>query len=185
MLEIIVPKKDWFDEQTYEFIVTPETHLFLEHSLVSLSKWESNWEKPFLNDKKSLSAQEMIDYMRCMTIQPKNVHPLIYRYIYEDDELLEKVVSYINRKMTATWFSDDLLKKGGGKEIITSEVIYYWMCKLKIPVEFEKWHLNRLMTLIQVFNAKDAPPKKRSRHEMLSSRRALNEKRKRELKTRG
>lgn len=185
MLKITVPSKEWFDEEKWEFIQSPETTLVLEHSLISLSKWESIWEKPFLNNKMSLSKQELVDYIRCMTIQPKNVDPLVYRAVYEDDSLLEIVSKYINKKMTATWFSDSDEKKSGLEKPVTSEVIYYWMCRLNIPVEFERWHLNRLMTLIQVFNAKDAPPKKRSREEFLSERRALNEKRKKALHSRG
>lgn len=185
MLKITVPSKEWFDEETWEFIESPKTTLILEHSLISLSKWESIWEKPFLNSKASLGRKELVDYVRCMTIQPKNIDPLVYRAIYEDESLLEAVSNYINKSMTATWFSDKENKAYGPNKPVTSEEIYYYMCKLNIPVEFEKWHLNRLMTLIQVFNAKDAPPKKRNREEFLSSRRALNEKRKKALHSRG
>lgn len=185
MLKVTVPSKEWFDEEKMEFIESPETTLILEHSLISLSKWESIWEKPFLNNTASLSKKELVDYIQCMTIQPKNVSPLVYRAMYEDDSLLEKVSQYINRNMTATWFSDEKEKGTGVPKPVTSEEIYYFMCKMHIPVEFEKWHLNRLMTLIRVFNAKEAPPKKRSRAEFLSSRRALNEKRKKALHSRG
>lgn len=185
MLKITVPSKEWFDEESWEFVESPKTTLILEHSLISLSKWESIWEKPFLNSKASLERKELVDYVRCMTIQPKNVDPLVYRAIYEDDSLLDTVSRYINKSMTATWFSGNGNKSSGPIKPVTSEEIYYYMCKLNIPVEFEKWHLNRLMTLIQVFNAKEATPKKRSREDFLSSRRALNEKRKKELNSRG
>lgn len=185
MLEITVPEREWFNEQTNGFETSPITTLVLEHSLVSLSKWESKWEKPFLNNTNSLSREELVDYIQCMTILPKNVNPLIYKAIYEDDQILDKITSYINKKMTATWFSDEKSKKVGYQRPVTGEVIYYWMCKLQIPVEFQKWHLNRLMTLIEVFNAEESPRKKRSKGEMLSSRKALNEKRKKALGTRG
>lgn len=185
MLKLTVPSKEWFDEEKWEFFKSPETTLILEHSLISLSKWESIWEKPFLNNKMTLSKKELVDYVRCMTIQPKNVDPLVYRAVYEDDALLDVVSKYINKKMTATWFSDADEKKSNLEKPVTSEEIYYWMCRLNIPVEFERWHLNRLMTLIQIFNAKDGSPKKRSREEFLSERRALNEKRKKALHSRG
>lgn len=186
MLKLTVPSHEWFDEERNEFFQSKETTLILEHSLISLSKWESIWEKPFLNNSLSLSKKELVDYVRCMTIQPKNVDPLVYRAIYENDSALDAVSKYINKRMTATWFSDEDEKKQSDGRPVTSEVIYYWMCELNIPVEFEKWHLNRLMTLIQVINAKKAPKtKKKNRDDFLSSRRALNEKRKKMLHSRG
>lgn len=188
MLHITVPKVELFNEATSEFIYIPETTFTLEHSLVSLSKWESKWKKPFLGDSGTLSNDELVDYVKCMTISPKNADPVLYTSLLYHPEILEKVSDYINDSMTATWFSDDARKKSPfhkNKTIVTSEVIYYWMCKLNIPVEFEKWHLNRLMTLIEVFNANDAPPKKRSKAEMMAARRAENERRKKMLGTRG
>lgn len=186
MLHITVPRTEWFNEETSEFYYSNETSLTLEHSLVSLSKWESKWEKPFLNNSGSLTKSELISYVECMTIQPKNVDPMVYRCLAIHDEILDVITGYINKKMTATWFSEDLKKQKSKRgEVITSEVIYYWMIKLNIPVEFEKWHLNRLMTLIEIFGAKDTPPKKRNKTEFLLERRALNEKRKKALNTRG
>lgn len=185
MLQITVPKKEWFIEDTSEFVMSPETNLTLEHSLVSLSKWESNWEKPFLKNSKSLTPEELIDYIRCMTITPKNVPPLVYMTLASNASLLQKVSDYINKNMTATWFSEEEKKKPGPSKPVTSEVIYGWMVMMRIPPEYEKWHLNRLMTLIRVIDAENAPPKKRSRREMLSSRRALNEARKKSLNTKG
>ena len=188
MLHITVPAVELFNEATSEFINIPETTFTLEHSLVSLSKWESKWKKPFLGDSETLSNDELIDYVKCMTISPKNADPALYTSLLYHPEILEKVSDYINDSMTATWFSDDSRKKSPfrkNKTIVTSEVIYYWMCKLQIPVEFEKCHLNRLITLIEVFNANDAPKKKKNRNELLAVRRALNEKRKRAYHTKG
>lgn len=185
MLQITVPEKEWFIEDTSEFIKSPKTTLTLEHSLVSLSKWESNWEKPFLKNSKSLTSEELIDYIRCMTITPKNVHPLVYTTLASNMSLLKQISDYINKSMTATWFSEEDTKKSGPTKPVTSEVIYGWMVAMRIPPEYEKWHLNRLMTLIRVIDAENAPPKKKSRREMLSSRKALNEARKKSLKTRG
>lgn len=189
MLHIIVPKTEWFNEETNEFFYTKETSLTLEHSLISLSKWESKWKKPFLGVKSgsTLSPEEFLSYVECMTVSPKEVDPYIYRAIlYKTPDLLKKVQDYIDDPMTATWFSDkNEKKKSSDKTPITSEVIYYWMCKLQIPVEFERWHLNRLITLIEVFNANDAPKKKKNRNELLAERRALNEQRKRAYHTKG
>lgn len=188
MLHIVVPQREWLNEETNEFIYSKETSLTLEHSLISLSNWEMRFEKPFLNNEKTLSKDELIEYVKCMTVQPKNVDDLVYLSLYYCDDLLEEISKYINKNMTATWFSEDEIAKPSNpynREIITSEVIYYWMVKFGIPVQFEKWHLNRLMTLIRVFEAKETKPKKRSRNEIMASRRALNEKRKKMLNTRG
>lgn len=191
MLHIIVPSTEWFNEETNEFFYTKETSLTLEHSLISLSKWESKWKKPFLGVKSgsTLSPKEFLSYVECMTVSPKEVDPLVYKSIFSRyPEILKKIQEYIDDTMTATWFSDEEEKNKKAntyKNPITSEVIYYWMCKLQIPVEFEKWHLNRLITLIEVFNANDAPKKKKNRNELLAERRALNEKRKRAYHTKG
>lgn len=173
MLEITIPKQEYFDEGCGEFVYIPEQHLTLEHSLVSLSKWESKWHKPFLQEE-SKTIEESLDYIRCMTIN-KNVNPLAYRGI--TPVLFKQINDYIDAPMTATWFSKEQ-SKGSKSEVITSELIYYWMIALQIPVEFEKWHLNRLITLIKVCNIKNAPPKKMSRREIMERNRRLNSARK-------
>lgn len=195
MLHITVPKKEWFKEDTCEFLYSEETSLTLEHSLISLHKWESKYKKPFLNTKKVLTNQELITYAQCMLISPKTVDPLVWLALSLSQELLNQIAEYVNDPMTATWFRNDpeSNKKTFSSDIVTSEIIYYWMIKLNIPIEFEKWHLNQLMTLIQVIEEKDkeasekAKGKKRSRmtSAQLSSRRALNEARKKSLGTKG
>lgn len=194
MLHITVPRKEWFKEDTYEFIYSEETSLTLEHSLISMHKWESKYKKPFLNTKKVLTNGELVSYAECMLINPKSVNPLVWLALSTSQELLDQIAEYVNDPMTATWFGDsDKNKKGFTNEIVTSEIIYYWMIKLNIPIEFEKWHLNQLMTLIQVIEEKDkeasdkANGKKRGRmtSAQLSSRRALNEARKKSLGTKG
>lgn len=180
MLWIDIPEGELWDEKTEEFIKTKRTRLQLEHSLVSMSKWESMWCKPFLSDK-GLSVEESISYIKCMTIT-QNVDPNVYRFI--SSEHMDKVKEYINAPMTATHVSDDK-KAGGPKEQVTSELIYYWMISLNIPVEFQKWHLNRLLTLIKVCDKKNQPPKKMGRQELLSRNRALNAARKKKLNTKG
>ena len=181
MLQITIPAKELWDESRERFITIKEQRLQLEHSLVSLSKWESKWNKPFLSTE-SRTLEETKDYVRCMTIT-QNVDPMVYEFI--TDDVIEQVNEYINAKMTATWFNE---KKTGkpNNEQTTSEIIYYNMISLNIPFECQKWHLNRLLTLIRVCDIKNNPnPKKMSRKEILSQNAAINEARLRKLNTKG
>ena len=180
MLQITIPAVNLWDEKNEVFVELKEQTLQLEHSLVSLSKWESKWGKPFLSkDKKT--EEETIDYVRCMTIT-QNVNPDIYLYLTEDN--YNQINKYIDDPMTATTFCEDKTTKNN-REIITSELIYYWMIALNIPFECQKWHINRLLTLIKVCNIKNQPPKKRSRREIMSRNAALNQARRQQLNTRG
>lgn len=179
MLKITVPEMEFYDEDNNEFIMFNEQVLQLEHSLVSISKWESKWHIPFL-DGKDKTIEQIIDYVRCMTIT-QNVKPEVYNRLTEDN--LKAINDYIENPMTATTFSD--INQRPSREIITSEIIYYWMVSFNIPFECQKWHLNKLLTLIKVCNIKNSPPKKMSRQEILSRNRALNEARKKNLNTRG
>lgn len=181
MLRITIPAKEIWDERNQEFINTKECTLQLEHSLVSLSKWESNWCKPFLSQT-APTEEEMNDYIQCMTIT-QNVDPNVYRVIPKD--VRNQINMYINAPMTATWFNEIQSKGKSSSEQITSELIYYWMIALNIPFNCEKWHLNRLLTLIRVCNVKNEPPKKRSKKEIYSSNAARNAARKKKLNTRG
>lgn len=169
MLQIIVPAQELWDEVKEEFVYTKEQKLQLEHSLVSISKWESKWNKPYLS-KEEKTNEEVLDYIRCMTIT-QNVDPNTYYCLTSEN--MKQVEQYIQAPMTGTTFSKDQ-NKGSNREIITSEIIYYWMISLGIPFECQKWHLNRLLTLIKVCNIKNAPPKKRSRREIMSQHAALN-----------
>lgn len=180
MLRITIPPAELFDSSKQEFFYTKEQTLLLEHSLVSLSKWESKWCKPFLTKQKK-TVEETIDYIRCMTIT-QNVDPTIYNYLTNKN--IEQVNEYIDAPMTATWFSDEPAKKSNGEQV-TSEIIYYWMIALNIPFECQKWHLNRLLTLIKVCNRKNSPPKKMSMSETISRQRQLNAERKKKLNTKG
>lgn len=180
MLQITIPAIELYDESKEEFISTKEQTLVLEHSLVSLSKWESKWKKPFIT-KENRTVEETIDYIKCMTIT-QNVDPDIYKYI--TNENVRDVNKYIDDPMTATTFSDN--KKGGSsRELITSELIYYWMVSYNIPFECQKWHLNRLLTLIRVCSVKNQPPKKMSNGEIMSRNAALNAARRKKLNTKG
>lgn len=179
MLSIVVPEREYYDEDKNEFIHSKETTLQLEHSLVSLSKWESKWNKPFLSSKDK-TDEEILDYIRCMTIT-QNVDPSVYLRLSKKN--VEQIVNYINLPMTATTFSDRENGKKG--EIITAEIVYYWMISLNVPFECQKWHLNRLLTLIKVCSIKNTPPKKMSKSEILSRNRALNASRRRALGSKG
>lgn len=180
MLQLTIPAVELFDENSQEFVYRKEQTLQLEHSLVSLSKWESKWCKPFLS-KDIKSFEETVDYVRCMTIT-QNVDPSVYKYL--TNENIEEINRYIDAPMTATWFSEEKNNKGNGEQI-TNELVYYWMISLNIPKECEKWHLNRLLTLIKVCDIKNQPPKKRSKRELMSRNAALNAARRKQFNTRG
>lgn len=179
MLTLVIPAVEYYDDDKNEFFNSEEKILQLEHSLVSLSKWESKWCKPFLT-KEEKTIEETIDYIRCMTIS-QNVNPNCYNHVTNSNII--KVREYIDKPMTATTFADD--KKTINREIITAEILYYWMVGLNIPFECQKWHLNRLLTLINVCNIKNNPPKKKSKKELLSRNAALNAERKKALSVKG
>lgn len=179
MLYITVPANELWDEEKQEFISIKETTLQLEHSLVSLSKWESKWHKAYYSNK-SKTSDEVLDYIRCMTLT-QNVKPEVYRCLTQDN--IAAISSYIEDPMTATTFMEDGNK--GGKETITSELMYYWMIALNIPFECQKWHINRLLTLIRVCNVKNQPPKQMSKGERLRRQAELNARRRQQLNTKG
>lgn len=180
MLQITIPAVEQWDEEKMEFVSSKETTLKLEHSLVSISKWESKWQKPFYT-KEERTMEEIIDYVRCMTIN-QNVSENVYRNLTRDN--INEISAYIENPMTATTFSKD---KGGKKndEQITAEIIYYWMFSLQIPMECQKWHLNRLITQIRVCSIKNAPPKKMSKRDIMSRNAALNAARRQQMNTTG
>lgn len=181
MLTVHVPlsEEEFFNEITNEFEDGETFTLQLEHSLVSLSKWESFFEKPFLgpNDK---TFEETLWYIEAMTMTP-NVPPEVFLKFSQKN--LDQIKNYIDAKMTATWFKAEPTKRQ--TEIITAEVIYYWMISLKIPFECQHWHLNRLMTLVQVINQKNSPAKKMSRRDAAAQQRRLNAERQAKLGTSG
>jgi hypothetical protein len=179
MLQITIPAmNDLWDERNQQFLSIKETTIQLEHSLLSISKWESKWNKSFINTKDK-TEDELIDYIKCMTIT-KNVDPNIYVCLTAEN--IQEIVNYINAPMTATTIRDT---GKSNHEIVTSELIYYWMISLNIPVKFEKWHLNRLITLIRVCSIKNQPAKKMSRGEIMQRNAALNAARKKRWNTKG
>lgn len=179
MLQITIPQTELFNEEIQEFISIKEQTLCLEHSLVSLSKWESKWKKAFLGLEEK-TMDELVDYIRCMTIT-QNVNPICYLGLTREN--LSDVKNYIDDSMTATTFKD---RKGPkSREIITAEIIYYWMIELGIPFECQKWHLNRLLTLINVCSIKNTPAKKMSRRDALAQQSQLNAARRAKFKSKG
>ena len=178
MLEIQVEGVETFNEATNEFLTVKTQTLKLEHSLVSISKWESKWKKPFINQKEKTS-EEIIDYIRCMTIN--QVNPIVYSILSQKN--IDDIVAYIDDPMTATTVNNIPGKKTN--EAITSELIYYWMVSYEIPFECEKWHLNRLLALIKICNVKNQPNKKMSRRQVFEQNKALNAARRARLHTKG
>lgn len=171
MLQIAVQANELFDEKTGIFIPIKAQTLHLEHSLISLSKWESKWHKPFLSKKVEKTNEEVIDYIRCMCMD-SNIDPVTFYALSAEN--YKQIDDYIKDPMTATTFHN-LDDNKRNKEIVTSEIIYYWMTELNIPPEYAKWHLNRLLTLIQVASIKKSPPKKMSKNQILARNRKLNE----------
>ena len=173
MLELPIKGREMFDEDTFEFKQFKDTTLKLEHSLVSVSKWEEEYKKPFLTEQ-SKTREETLFYIKCMTIN-NNVDKEIYNLITDEDIL--KVNDYIAEQRTATWFNEIGNERNISGEQITSELIYYWMLVYKIPQEYQKWHLSRLMTLIKICNIKNSPSKKMSENETLQMYKELNKQR--------
>lgn len=181
MLKITVKGGEIFNEETFEVSYTKDTVLQLEHSLISLAKWESKWHKPYLEDMDKRTAEEYLDYIRCMTIT-QNVDPSVYTRLSYDN--LMEIKNYMDDTMTASWFNDKQTPKSKQKAV-TAELIYYWMISLQIPFECEKWHLNRLLTLIRVCNIENSPKKKMRKGDIYKQNRALNEARRKSMHTSG
>lgn len=182
MIRILLPEKELYDEVNNEFVYLPSRELILEHSLVSISKWESKWHKSFLNtDNKSFD--EVMDYIKCMCVEELEDENDLYRL---SEENVSDINTYIQDSMTATTFSDSSDNKNTkSREIITSEIIYYWMIANNIPFECQYWHLNKLLTLIKVCSIKNSPEKKMSTSEILSRNKALNAARRKKMNSKG
>lgn len=185
MLKLFVKGREWFNDDTQEFhVIGKDCILQLEHSLISLSKWESKWKKPFLDDVQQRSDEEFLDYIRCMTIN-QGVDPMIY-YSLTDEQIL-RIRDYIKDPMTATTIrrSQTRNKRPVAKKITTSELIYSWMVLYGIPFECQKWHLNRLMTLIEVCSTENGGSKKMSKSDIMKENAAINAMRRAKHNTKG
>lgn len=180
MLPIHIPKTRLWDNGKEEFIYVEETTLELEHSLVSISKWESKWHKSFF-DKRDKTYEETLHYIECMSIDPK-VSPEVFLCL--TDKHMEQIKDYIDNPMTASSVPEDK-NSPVSKERITSELIYYWMISLQIPVEFEHWHINRLIMLIKICGVKNSAPKKTSMNERYNRHAAINAANRKRFNTKG
>ena len=183
MLTVTVRSEEAFDQTKQEFVSVSSFTLELEHSLVSLSKWESEFERPFLNGKDKTS-EETLAYIKMMVLTP-DVPSHVFNLLSDDN--ITEINNYIKKKATATTVHEQQ-KRAPNQETITAELIYYWMTALNIPWEAQYWHLNKLLMLIRVCNIKNQPPKKMSRREAAQAARnrsALNAQRQASLGTRG
>lgn len=185
MLNLQTKEKELWDEVNNKFIKVPAYELHLEHSLIALSKWEEKFEKPFLTDTQKTN-EELIEYIKFMSID-QNIPDVVFEQLSQEE--LIKIEEYMKSKHTATWFREEPNSKRGPQEIITSEVIYYWMTDLRIPWKCEKWHLNRLLTLVRVINEKHneqyGDKKKMSKQEIMARNKALNAQRRKQLNSKG
>ena len=181
MLVINIPESEYYDSDTNTFVTLESKRVTLEHSLVAMSKWESKWLKPFIGTKEK-TMEEKFDYIACMIIEEVD-NPILMVNRMTEQNLL-KIMDYIESPMTATTVKQSKNGKTS-REIITSELIYYWMIAYNIPFECQHWHLNRLLMLINVCNAKNTPPKKTNTKDVLARNRELNAARRKALGTSG
>lgn len=182
MLELVVNGREWFNESLNEFVISPSCHLTLEHSLLSVSKWESKWKIPFLDEKVPKTRGQSVDYIRCMTIGKQ---PDLFVYYNIPMEQIDMINRYIGDNQTATFITRTETPRPTKREPITSELIYYWMTLYNIPFECQKWHLSRLLTLIDVCAFKNEPPKKMSASDLAKRNRTLNNARRAKHHTKG
>lgn len=183
MLFLTVKGREFLNEETMEIIDAPTQILKLEHSLLSISTWESIWHKPYFSEKDK-TAEELLSYIKCMTINRNQVNPIVFQCLTK--EHIMKIKDYIDNPMTATTFSKRVdEQKPMKKEIITAEIIYYWMISAQIPLECEKWHINRLMTLIKVFGIKNAPKKKIGKGQLTKRNAAMNAANRKRMRSKG
>lgn len=182
MLTIKIPETEFYDEVTNRFGIIPAQELRLEHSLLSISKWESKWHKPYLDTTTYEKTNEMnLDYIKCMTIT-QNVSDMVYSCLTPEN--INEIAEYISNPMTATWFSDESNSRTSS-EVVTSELIYYWMTASGVPFSCEKWHINRLLTLIKICSIKNGKPRKMSQKETAARYKALNTARRAKLGSKG
>ena len=179
MLLLTIPAGEYWDEASETFFFTKEVKLRLEHSLISISKWESKWCIPFYSSNKT--PEQLIHYVQCMCLNP-DVDPEVFKRLTPDN--IKAINEYIAAPMTASTVKETNGAKRSS-EIVTSELIYYWMIEFGIPESFEKWHLNRLMMLIRICSEKAKPSKGMSKREIMQQNKALNAARRARLHSKG
>lgn len=189
MLTVVIPESEFFDEESSRFIPFKGATLTMEHSLLSLSKWEEKWHIPFIGNN-DLTSDQILDYIKCMTIT-QNVDDMVYSFLTPEN--IKQIRDYIGDPRTATWFSDrrdgKSALRGKGSEVITNEIIYYWMVACEIPFDpCQRWHLNKLTTLIRVCSEKNNPDNKKNKmstNEIMKDNAQLNAARRAALKSKG
>lgn len=181
MLLVSIKGQRLWDEQKEEFIILEPAEFEIEHSMVAVKAWEQKYKKPFFG-KEEKSPEDIFNYIKCMNLT-KGVPPRVFDYIPQEN--LKEILEYIGDSMTATWFNQQLEQKGGKKEIITAEIIYYWMITLQIPLECENWHLNQLFTLIRVFAVKNGKQTKMGKKEAANYREMVNAANRARFKSKG
>ena len=179
MLSIIVPAREFWDERSEEFIRTNDTTLYLEHSLLSISKWEAKWHISFIEDEKT--DEQIMDYIPCMSLKG-DIDPMVIKALTQRN--VAEIHDYIENPMTASTIKE-IRRPSKSRQKLTSELIYYYMIQYGIPVEFEKWHFNRLITLIRICSAENEPKKKMTPSEQARYYRELNNARRAKYHTRG
>lgn len=182
MLKIHIPETEAYSNEYNKFINVKATDITLEHSLISISKWEAKYHKAFLDEKVEKTNEELIDYIRFMSLS-SNIDPNAFMVIPSDE--MRRILEYIKDSQSATTFSDEKTGRAS-RDVITSELIYYWMVALQIPFECQKWHINRLLTLVKICNIKNNPDKKKmSRNEIYAQNKMLNAQRRARLHSKG
>ena len=178
-MDVVIPRSEYWDAEREEFIYTKGQVIKIEHSLLSISKWESKWKKPFLDPNHTLTEEEMLSYIQCMTIT-QNVDKIAYRFIPNSE--MRKIVDYIQDNLTAHKLIE---KKGGAKKAIESERIYFWMSAYGIPFSCEKWHLSRLFALLDIAAEENKPKKNMTISDIYRENAKLNAARRKALGTKG
>lgn len=184
-ITIKIKKQELYDETNEKFIeLQSDYDLILEHSLISISKWESKWHKLYFDDKEKKSREEVLDYVRCMNTK-YDAPDYVYNALTTED--FEAIAKYIDDPSTATKLPKMPEKNNSMRhEKLSSELLYYYMFKLNIPKECEKWHINRLLVLIEIFGIKDGnDSKKLSRAELIARNRSINAKNRARFNTKG
>lgn len=185
MLHLRIPDQELWDPISEHFITVKGGEIDLEHSLEAVSKWESKWHIPFHDQTKEKTYEQNVDYVRCMTLTP-NVNPDVYNYLTEQN--VKDIMDYISDSATATWINESGNSRKGRREIVTAEIIYYWMTIYNIPESYQKWHLNKLMMLLRVASEKSKEAygnNKKGKIDQSSQRRALVAARRKKYGTRG
>lgn len=181
MLLVSIKEQRLWDEKKEEFILLKPAEFEIEHSLSAVKKWESKYKKPFFG-REEKTIEDILNYIRCMTLT-RGVDPDVYNYIPQEN--LKEILEYIGDSMTASWFSKTPEEKGGKREIVTAELVYYWMITLQIPLECENWHLNQLFTLIRVFAVKNGKNNKMNKKDAAAYREAINQANRARFKSKG